>query len=71
MTGREEEAKQIFILDFGLARKYIKDGRLVNPRERSKFVGTIRYASLGAHEERELGRSDDIISLFYAMVSIL
>ena len=32
------------------------------------FVGTCRYASIAAHEGHEIGRKDDLESLFYVMI---
>ncbi len=51
--GREEVREQriIYILDFGLSRKYINDrGVIRTPRQAAGFRGTVRYAPLNCHQ---------------------
>lgn len=59
MMGRGHEARTVMILDFGLARQYVKtiageDGKEIvqirRPRERVGFRGTVRYAPIAIHE---------------------
>uniref|UniRef100_A0AC35UAN3 Protein kinase domain-containing protein n=1 Tax=Rhabditophanes sp. KR3021 TaxID=114890 RepID=A0AC35UAN3_9BILA len=66
--GREG-GHRLFIVDFGLARRYMgSDGSLKPIRESCNFRGTIRYASLNAHKRRDLSRSDDLWSVYYIAV---
>eukprot|EP00093_Oithona_nana_P010896 10896.XXX_151399_152479_1 [CDS] Oithona nana genome sequencing. len=61
--------RQIFMLDFGLARQYTNaSGEVRPPRGAAGFRGTVRYASINAHKNKEMGRHDDLWSLFYMMV---
>ncbi|XP_040583410.2 LOW QUALITY PROTEIN: uncharacterized protein Asator [Lepeophtheirus salmonis] len=61
--------RQIFMLDFGLARQYTNAaGEVRPPRGAAGFRGTVRYASVNAHKNKEMGRHDDLWSLFYMMV---
>ncbi|KAK0416270.1 hypothetical protein QR680_012389 [Steinernema hermaphroditum] len=65
------ELHTIFMLDFGLCRKFIgdkphKDLRL--PRAVAPFRGTTRYASLAAHRSAEQSRKDDIEAWLYMTV---
>ncbi|KAM3930655.1 tau-tubulin kinase 1 isoform 3-T3 [Leptodactylus fuscus] len=39
-----------------------------SPRNVAGFRGTVRYASVNAHKNREMGRHDDLWSLFYMLV---
>ncbi|KAM9314900.1 LOW QUALITY PROTEIN: tau-tubulin kinase 1 [Pholidichthys leucotaenia] len=39
-----------------------------NPRTVAGFRGTVRYASVNAHKNKEMGRHDDLWSLFYMLV---
>ncbi|OHT13907.1 CK1 family protein kinase [Tritrichomonas foetus] len=58
-------------IDFGLARKYITEtGEVKPPRKNPGYTGTMRYASLTAHDEKELSRRDDLISWFYSMIEL-
>ena len=51
--------RHIFMLDFGLARQYTNAaGEVRPPRGAAGFRGTVRYASINAHKNREMGESD-------------
>lgn len=68
----EDDSRKVYILDYGLARQYVdQSGRLRPARNLVGFRGTVRYASLNAHKHRELGRHDDLISLFYMVVEFI
>lgn len=60
------------MLDFGLARQYTTGtGEVRCPRAAAGFRGTVRYASINAHRNREMGRHDDLWSLFYMLVEFV
>ncbi|XP_053688695.1 tau-tubulin kinase homolog Asator isoform X2 [Sabethes cyaneus] len=64
--------RKIYMLDFGLARQYTTGtGEVRCPRAAAGFRGTVRYASLNAHKNREMGRQDDLWSLFYMLVEFV
>ncbi|VDP53202.1 unnamed protein product [Soboliphyme baturini] len=64
-----EDARNVYILDFGLARRYrAKDSQLVPARKRVTFRGTVRYASVNAHHHRDLGPCDDLWSMLYMLI---
>ncbi|VIO97731.1 Uncharacterized protein BM_BM8766 [Brugia malayi] len=64
--------KMVFMLDFGLARQYLNaKGEIRSPRSAAGFRGTVRYAAVSAHKNREMGRQDDLWSLFYMLVEFL
>ncbi|KAA6388360.1 MAG: putative Tau-tubulin kinase 2 [Streblomastix strix] len=64
----KKTAGTIYIIDFGLCKKMqMRYGKLIKPTQPSSFRGTMRYASPKAHIQKELGRSDDLISLLYMM----
>lgn len=69
--GTGENARTCFLLDFGLSRQYIMPtGELKPPRGTTGFRGTVRYASLNAHSACDLGRHDDLWSVFYMLVEL-
>nr|XP_014352850.1 PREDICTED: tau-tubulin kinase 2 isoform X2 [Latimeria chalumnae] len=61
--------RKCYMLDFGLARQFTNSCGEVRPaRPVTGFRGTVRYASINAHRNREMGRHDDLWSLFYMLV---
>ncbi|XP_075470376.1 tau-tubulin kinase 2 isoform X2 [Ascaphus truei] len=64
--------RKCFMLDFGLARQFTNScGEVRPPRAVAGFRGTVRYASVNAHRNREMGRHDDLWSLFYMLVEFV
>uniref|UniRef100_A0A336LRB2 CSON001817 protein n=1 Tax=Culicoides sonorensis TaxID=179676 RepID=A0A336LRB2_CULSO len=65
-------SRRVYMLDFGLARQYTTGtGEVRCPRAAAGFRGTVRYASINAHRNREMGRHDDLWSLFYMLVEFV
>ncbi|CAG9534302.1 unnamed protein product [Cercopithifilaria johnstoni] len=63
--------RQIYLLDFGLCRKYLNDQSSIrNPRRSAGFRGTIRYASISCHVSREQCRKDDLESWMYQQLTV-
>ena len=51
--------RHIFMLDFGLARQYTNaQGEVRPPRGAAGFRGTVRYASINAHKNKEMGKEE-------------
>ncbi|XP_045110209.1 uncharacterized protein LOC123504033 isoform X6 [Portunus trituberculatus] len=64
--------RKTYMLDFGLARQYTNaNGEVRTPRAAAGFRGTVRYASMNAHKNKEMGRHDDLWSLFYMVVEFV
>ncbi|KAL7057740.1 hypothetical protein AAHC03_017163 [Spirometra sp. Aus1] len=64
--------RTIVMLDFGLARQYTTtNGEIRPPRQVAGFRGTVRYASVNAHLNKELGRHDDLWSLYYMLAEFI
>uniref|UniRef100_A0A1B6EAG9 Protein kinase domain-containing protein n=2 Tax=Clastoptera arizonana TaxID=38151 RepID=A0A1B6EAG9_9HEMI len=64
--------RKVYMLDFGLARQYTTaSGEVRAPRAAAGFRGTVRYASINAHKNKEMGRHDDLWSLFYMLVEFV
>ncbi|VDM02852.1 unnamed protein product [Schistocephalus solidus] len=64
--------RTVVMLDFGLARQYTTPtGEIRPPRRVAAFRGTLRYASVNAHLNKELGRHDDLWSLYYMLAEFI
>jgi len=71
--GRAElnELRKIYILDFGMARKFTNEqGVIRRPRAAAGFRGTVRYAPISCHIQRELCRKDDVEVWVYMCVEL-
>ncbi|GMT21748.1 hypothetical protein PFISCL1PPCAC_13045, partial [Pristionchus fissidentatus] len=70
--GLAEKKRVVYILDFGIARKYVnKDNVLKTPREKAKFKGTVKFASIACHRNIELSPKDDCESWYYLMLDVI
>lgn len=69
VIGNEGRRNQVFVIDFGLARKFVMpDGSIRPARDQAGFRGTARYASIHSHMSRDLGRRDDLWSILYILI---
>eukprot|EP00741_Cyanophora_paradoxa_P020086 tig00021234_g19387.t1 len=67
-----ERQLRCYMIDFGLARRFLMpSGEIRPPRDNAGFRGTARYASVFSHQSKELGRRDDLWSLFYVLVEFI
>jgi serine/threonine protein kinase len=69
-AGRKQ---RLIMLDFGQSRQYLFPGTMdVRPaRPTAEFRGTSLYSSLHAHLLQDLGRRDDLWSVFYCIVDMV
>ncbi|KAK2160129.1 hypothetical protein NP493_1667g00046 [Ridgeia piscesae] len=75
VIGRGSKADELFIIDFGLAKK-LPTGMMLGSRFPScrppspgcSNIGTPRYSSIRAHDTSDLGPSDDLEAFAYVCV---
>lgn len=73
MFGRNENEEKLYLIDFGLSKKYYSTTR----NEHIKFctgkylTGTARYCARNAHKGYEQSRRDDIESIGYVLMYFL
>ena len=70
MIGLEKKENIIYLIDFGLSRRYrdSRTGEHIPYKEGKSILGTVRYVSIYTHFGIEQSRRDDIESLGYILV---
>ena len=73
VTGINEKKKKIYLLDFGLAKKYRSSRTLIHypMAQKKKLTGTARYASINALKGYEQSRRDDLEAVGYVLIYFL
>ncbi|KAH9286421.1 Casein kinase I isoform alpha [Echinococcus granulosus] len=70
LMGMGRQFNRVFIIDFGLAKKYMcsKTKKHIPYRDNKNLTGTARYASINTHIGVEQSRRDDLEALGYVLM---
>jgi serine/threonine protein kinase len=68
LLGVNGQEKQIYIIDFGFCKSYLKDDCHIRFCKINGLIGSYNYASLNSHKHYELSRRDDMESLGYMLL---
>ena len=68
MFGINEECNDLYVMDFGLSKRWYINGDHIEYKTGRSMIGTARYASINIHNGSEPSRRDDMESVGYMLV---
>lgn len=71
LIGTAKKKCMVHLIDFGLSKRYIRDGKHIEFIENKKLTGTARYASVNTHVGYEQSRRDDMEAMCYVWIYFL
>ena len=71
VIGLDADTSMIHLIDFGISEYYLDELDAHAEMKRvDNFMGTVRFASINAHELVQLSRRDDLESLAYMLIHV-
>ncbi len=71
LIGLNKNKSRIYLIDFGLSRRYIVNNEHIEYNKDRSFTGSFRYSSLRNHKGIEQSRRDDLESIGYMLIYFL
>lgn len=69
--GRGRKRTTMYLIDFGLSKRFIVGGSHIPYKEKKPMIGTVRYCSINSQNGIEQSRRDDLESLGYILVYLV
>lgn len=66
--GYNEDNSNLYLIDYGLSKQFVTEDEHIPLKNIHKFCGTVRYASIAAHESLEQSRKDDLEAIAYILI---
>lgn len=71
LIGNYSNRNMLYLIDFGLAKTYLKNGKHVSIENNRNITGTSRYVSINIHNGILPSRRDDMESIGYILLYLL
>jgi serine/threonine protein kinase len=71
LMGTNANNEILYLIDFGLAKSYLKNDKHIIKETQKTLIGTARYVSINVHNGISPSRRDDIESIGYLLVYFL
>lgn len=72
MMGAKENTSRVYMIDFGLAKRYENSHHKHIPyKENLNVIGTLRYLSVHSHQGIEQSRRDDLETYVYLVIYLI
>jgi len=71
MWGAKEKQNVLYVIDFGLSKRYHDGKNHVSFKQGRSLTGTARYASIKVHQGHEQGRRDDLEAIGHMLMYFL